>query len=94
MRSVELYLRQKPNSNVFWLRRLCLLFALIVISGLWIVAAWSSPAARADGAGVPPPSSAPSSASPRIQEVPTTETGVYLGCQELVPSAELPQSGR
>jgi hypothetical protein len=93
-RSVDLYLRPRFKQNYTLRRNLLLLCALLLISGWLTVQGWSSPAAHADGAGLASPSSAPSSASPRIQEVPDPSTGVYLGCQELAPSPELPRSSR
>lgn len=94
MKSVNVYLRQRSRLSSFSLRRLLAVFALLATLALLsvLLSAWR--VAYADGSGVGLPSSASSSAAPSTQVPPETSTGVYTGCQLLVPSRELPESGR
>jgi len=94
MENVKLYLRPRSKQSVYSRRRLLALFALLLASGLLIVLLSGWPAAYADGAASAPPSIARSSASPPIQVPRANTTGVYIGCQELEPASELPQSSR
>lgn len=92
--NVKRSLRSKSKPNYTTRRSLLILFVLLALAVLLTVQGWSSPAARADGAGISSPSSASASVPPTTQVPRGASTGVYLGCQELVPSAELPESSR
>jgi hypothetical protein len=94
MENVNLYLRQKPKQSTYLFRRLLAIFAFFLALGLLSVVLFPWSVARADGSGVRAPSSARSSAPPAIQQVPDPSTGVYLGCQELAPASDLPETGR
>jgi hypothetical protein len=88
------YWRQRSKRSVYERRRSWAIFALFLamVSVSVLISAWR--VAYADGPGTGIPSSAASSAPPAIQRVPDASTGVYLGCQELAPASELPQSSR
>lgn len=94
MQSVNLYLRRSVKPSVFTLRRWLAVCAFLAILALLSVVISGYRAAYADGGGLAPPSSAPSSVSPRIQGPNDPSTGVYTGCQLLGPVPDLPQSSR
>ena len=90
----KLYLRQRSKQSVYSHRRLLAIFALLALLVFTIVVLSSWRAAFADGPGLPPPSSASASSSPRTQVAPANIYGVYTGCLLLEPVQELPQSSR
>lgn len=94
MESVNLYLRRRSARSEFSRRRSWAVSAMLAGVVLLIVLLYACRAAFADGAGLAPSSIAPSAVSPPTQEPRGSTVGVYVGCQELVPSPELPQSGR
>lgn len=94
MRRDSVYLRLKDERSLLSRKRLWVVYALLVTVASLSVVLFAYRVGHADGAGLAPPSSARSSVAPQTLEPPTASTGVYQGCQELLPSAALPVSGR